>query len=44
MDQEADDFAIFADLVDEHFRFVIRGDVARRLDVQGRKHVDDCLN
>lgn len=44
MDQEADDFAIFADLVDEKFRFVIRGDVARRLDVQGRKHVNDSLN
>ncbi len=44
MDQEADNFAIFADLVAEERRFVIRGSVTRRLHRRGRRHVDDALN
>ena len=44
MDQEADNFAILADLVAENRRFVIRGSVERRLDSRGRKHVDKALD
>lgn len=43
MDQEADNFAILADLIDDRLRFVIRGSVSRRLDKRGRKHVDEAL-
>lgn len=44
MDQEADNFAIFADLIDEARRFVVRGSSTRRLDSKGRRHVSDALN
>lgn len=44
MDQEADNFAILADLVAEGCRFVVRGSVDRRLDQRGRRHVNDALD
>jgi Transposase DNA-binding/Transposase DDE domain len=43
MDQEADNFAIFADLVDAHCRFVVRGSGERCLKARGGTHVDDVL-
>jgi hypothetical protein len=44
MDQEGDNFAIFADLVEEQLRFVIRGTATRRLDHRGKRDVNDALD
>jgi hypothetical protein len=44
MDQEADNYTIFADLVDEHRRFVIRGSTERCLRARGGEHVSDALD
>jgi IS4 transposase len=43
-DQEADDFTIFADLIAESRRFVIRGSVGRRIARSECKHVDEALD
>jgi hypothetical protein len=43
MDQEADNFAILADLVEAGVRFVVRGSSTRRLDCRGKTHVDEVL-
>ena len=44
MDQEADDFALLADLVDENHRFVVRGSITRRLDNRGRQNVREAIS
>jgi len=43
MDQEADNFAIFADLAEENRSFVIRGSAGRRIDRKGKKRVNEAL-
>jgi hypothetical protein len=43
MDQEADNFAIFADLCETRARFVVRGSTDRRLDSTGKAHVGEVL-
>lgn len=43
MDQEADDFALLAELVDAGVRFVVRGSAMRRLDRHTAEHVGDRL-
>ena len=43
MDQEVDNFAILADLLDERRRFVVRGGLRRRLDNQGRQNLGEAL-
>lgn len=44
MDQEADDYALFASLVFSGVRFVIRGDSNRRLSRGGSGHIQDVLD
>jgi hypothetical protein len=44
MDREADDYALFAELVDSGTRFVIRGKGDRRPRKNHRKNVQDTLN
>lgn len=43
MDQEADNFSVLADLLDERRRFVVRGSPTRRLDHRGRQNVGEAL-
>jgi Transposase DNA-binding/Transposase DDE domain len=44
MDQEADDFALLAQLVDEGIRFVVRGSATRCLDKKQGYHVQEALD
>ena len=43
MDQEADNFAILADLIEEQCRFVVRGSSTRRLHLKDGPNVGDAL-